>query len=158
MQGGRPHEHAATGRIGEVAPMVPHHRGRLFRARRLDGCLGLVRAGWGWLRPWGLGVGFGLGVLGLVRAAATGAVEVWELDDDSAPTANVGQDDLVAYICRQLSLRVSSQSSQWGGDHVDTMIDSILDGRRLRGTPLWKYSRALGSGRAAAVLFSFLFF
>ena len=55
----------------------------------------MVRAGWGWLRPWGLGVGFGLEVLGLVRAAATGAVEVWELDDDPAPTANVGQDVLV---------------------------------------------------------------
>ena len=64
---------------------------------------GALMDAWGWsglLRPWGLGVGFGLGVLGLVRAAATGAVEVWELDDDSAPTANVGQDDLVAYICR----------------------------------------------------------
>ena len=114
---------------------------------------GALMDAWGWSGL--VGVGFGLGVLGLVRAAATGAVEVWELDDDSAPTANVGQDVLVAYICRQ---RVSSQSSQWGGDHVDTMIDSILDGRRLRGTPLWKYSRALGSGRAAAFLFSFLFF
>ena len=134
MQGGRPHEHAATGRIGEVAPMVPHHRGRLFRARRLDGCLGLVRAGWGWLRPWGLGVGFGLGVLGLVRAAATGAVEVWAAFE-TRPRTSQGAMDL----------------------HVDTMIDSILDGRRLRELPPWKYARALGSGRAAAMFFTLCF-
>ena len=99
---------------------------------------GALMDAWGWSGL--VGVGFGLGVLGLASALVS-----WGWSG-------------LRQLARSRSFETRPRTSQGAMDlHVDTMIDSILDGRRLRELPPWKYSRALGSGRAAAMFFTLCF-